>query len=53
VFIIEKKIFSRISWPFSIKLCANHPRVKEIQNCANKGPHSLQMGDNHKNAKMT
>jgi hypothetical protein len=47
------KIFSRTSRPISIKLSTNHPlRVKGILNCSNKGPGSLQRGDNHKNAKM-
>jgi hypothetical protein len=50
---IEKKIFfSRTSRPISIKLDTNHPWVKGISNCSNKGPCPLQSGDNHKNAKM-
>ena len=49
---IEKKIFSRISWPISIKLGIGHPWVKEILNCSNKGPGPLQRGDNYKNTKM-
>jgi hypothetical protein len=50
---IEKKIFfSRTSRPITIKLCINHPWVKGILNCSNKGPGPLQRGDNHKNAKM-
>jgi hypothetical protein len=48
---IEKKIFSRTSRPISIKLGTNHPLVKGILNCSNKGPGPLQRGDNHKNAK--
>jgi hypothetical protein len=38
--------------PISIKLCTNHPWIKEILDCTNKGPGPLQSGDNHKNAKM-
>jgi hypothetical protein len=50
---ILKKIFSfRTSRPISIKLDANHPWVKEILNCSNKGPGPFQRGDNHKNAKI-
>jgi hypothetical protein len=30
----------------------NHPWVKGILNCSNKGPGPFQMGDNHKNAKL-
>jgi hypothetical protein len=48
----EKKIFSRISRPVSIKLGANHPWVKRILNCSNKGPGPLETGENHKNAEM-
>jgi hypothetical protein len=51
VFILKKK-FSRTSEPISIKLGTNHPYVKGIQNCTNKGPGTLQKGDNHKNANM-
>jgi hypothetical protein len=47
---IEKKTFSRTSWPISIKLGKNHPWVKGILNCSNKGLDHLQRGDNHKNA---
>jgi tRNA splicing ligase len=47
---ILKKILSRASWPISIKLDANHPRVKGILNCTNKEPGPFQRGDNHKNA---
>jgi hypothetical protein len=32
------KTFSRTSWPKSIKLGTNHPWVKGIQVCSNKGP---------------
>ena len=49
---IEKIFFSRTSRPISIKLGIDHPWVKEILNCSNKGPGLLQRGDNHKNAKM-
>ena len=46
---IEKKIFSRTSWPISIKLGTNHPWVQGILNCSIKGPDPLQRGDNCKN----
>jgi hypothetical protein len=46
------KIFSRTSRPLSIKLVINHPWVKGILNCWNKGPGPFQRGDNHKNAKI-
>jgi hypothetical protein len=46
---ILKKIFSRTSWSISIKLDINHPRVKGILNCSNKGSSSLQRGDDHRN----
>jgi hypothetical protein len=36
----------------SIKLGKNHPWVKGILNCSNKGPGPLQRGDNNKNAKI-
>jgi hypothetical protein len=49
---ISKKVFSRTSWPISIKLGTNHLWVKGIVNCTNKGPGPLQRGDNHKNAKI-
>jgi hypothetical protein len=52
VFILKKKIFSRTSWPIPVKLDINHPWVKGILNCSNKGPGPLQRGDNHKNTKM-
>jgi hypothetical protein len=47
-----KILFSRNSWPKSIKLGANYPWVKGIQVRSNKGPGPLQKGDNHKNVKM-
>jgi hypothetical protein len=47
-----KKIFSRTSRRISIKLGINHPWVKEILNCLNKGPGPLQRGDKYKTAKM-
>jgi hypothetical protein len=46
-----KKI-SRTSSPIPIQLCTNHPLIKEIQYCTNKGLGPLQRGDNNKNAKM-
>jgi hypothetical protein len=42
---IEKKIFSRTRRPISAKLSTNHPWVKGILNCSNKGP-------NHQISKM-
>jgi hypothetical protein len=36
----------------SIKLGTNYPWAKRIKVCSNKGPGSLQRGDNYKNAKM-
>jgi hypothetical protein len=49
---ILKKIFSRTSWPISIKLGINHPLVKGILMYSNKLPGPHQRGDNHKNAKI-
>jgi hypothetical protein len=49
---ILKEIFSRTSRPISIKFDIDHPWVKGILNCSNKGPGPLQRGDNLKNAKM-
>jgi hypothetical protein len=42
------KIFSRTTWPISIKLGTNHPWVKGIPNCSNEESGPLQRGDNHK-----
>jgi hypothetical protein len=47
-----EKTFSRISRSISIKLGTNHPWVKGLQNCSDKGPGPLQRGGNHKNAKI-
>jgi hypothetical protein len=47
-----KKIFSKTSGSISIKLGTNHPWVRGIINCSNKGPDPLQRGDNHKSVKM-
>jgi hypothetical protein len=44
-----KIFFSRTSRPKSIKPGINHPWVKGMQVCSNKGPGPLQRGDNHKN----
>jgi hypothetical protein len=44
---IFKKIFSRTSKPYSIKLGTNYLWVKGIQVCSNKGPSPLQRGDNN------
>jgi hypothetical protein len=52
MFILKKKVFSRTNRPISIQLDTNHPWVKGISNCSNKGPGPLQRGDNHKNAKI-
>jgi hypothetical protein len=42
--ILKKKIFfSRTSRPISIKLGMNHPWVKDILNCSNKGPGPFQI----------
>jgi hypothetical protein len=32
-----------------MKLSTNHPKVREIQNCSNKGPDPFQRGGNYKN----
>jgi hypothetical protein len=47
-----KIFFSRTRRPISIKLGTNHPWVKGILNCTNKGPDPLHRGDNHKNVKI-
>jgi hypothetical protein len=44
-------IFSRTSRPNSIKLGTIYPWMKGNQICYNKGPGSLQRGDNHKKVK--
>jgi hypothetical protein len=50
MFILKKKIFfSRTSRPISKKFGTNHPWVKGILNCLNKGQGPLQRGDNLKN----
>jgi hypothetical protein len=41
---ILKNISSRTSTPISIKLGANHPWVKGILNCTNKGPRCSSKG---------
>jgi hypothetical protein len=46
---LKKIFFSRTIGHNSIKLGTNHPWVKGIQVCSNKGPGPLQRGDNHKN----
>jgi hypothetical protein len=40
--ILEKKIFSKTSFPISIKLDANYPCMKEIQACSDKGTDAHQ-----------
>jgi hypothetical protein len=47
-----KILFSRTSWPKSIKLGTNYSWVKKIQVSSNKRPGPLQRGDNHKIVKM-
>jgi hypothetical protein len=42
MFILKKIYFSRTSRPISIKIGTNHPWVKGILNCSNKGPGPLQ-----------
>jgi hypothetical protein len=45
-----KIVFStRNNWPISIKLDINHPCIKKIEGCLNKGPDHLQKGSNCKN----
>jgi hypothetical protein len=46
-----KILFSRTSWPNSIKLGTNWSWVKETQVYSNKEPRSLQRGNNYKNVK--
>jgi hypothetical protein len=48
--LILEKIFSKTSWPISIKLHANYPCMKGIQVCLDKGTNPRQRKDNHKNA---
>jgi hypothetical protein len=48
VYIEKKNFFSRTSSPISFKLGINHPWVKGIINCSNKGLGPLQRGDNLK-----
>jgi hypothetical protein len=42
MFILKKKFFSRTGRPISIKLGTNHPWVKEIFDCTNKGPYLVR-----------
>jgi hypothetical protein len=49
---ILTKIFSKTSRPISMKLDTNHPWVKGIPNCSNKGSDHLQRGDNNKTKNM-
>jgi hypothetical protein len=42
MFILKIIFFSRTSRTISIKLGINHPWVKGILNCSNKGPGPLQ-----------
>jgi hypothetical protein len=46
-----KIFFSRTSRPKSIKLGTEYPLVKRIQVYSNKGPGTLQTGDNHRNVR--
>jgi hypothetical protein len=48
----KRVVFSRTSWPFSIKLGTIYPWVEEIQICSNKGLGPIQRGENHKNVKI-
>jgi hypothetical protein len=41
--------YSRTSRPNSIKLNTNYPLMKGIKVSSNKGPGTIQRGDNHKN----
>jgi hypothetical protein len=50
--ILKKIFFSRTSRSISMILDTNHAWVKGILNCSNKGPDSLQRGDNYKIAKI-
>jgi hypothetical protein len=52
MFILKKIFFSRTSRPISIKRGINHPWVKGILNCSNKGLGPLQREGNLKNAKI-
>jgi hypothetical protein len=52
MFILKKVFFSSTVMPISIKIGVNHPWVKGILNCSNKGPGPFQRGDSLKNAKM-
>jgi hypothetical protein len=51
VLILKEIFFSRTSRPISIKLDTNHPWIKGILNCSNKGPGSLERGDNYQKCK--
>jgi hypothetical protein len=44
MFILKKKIFSRIRRPISLKLGTYNPWVKIIQTCINKGPDTMGWG---------
>jgi hypothetical protein len=44
MFILKKIYSSRASTPISIKLGANHPEVKGILNCTDKGSRSSSKG---------
>jgi hypothetical protein len=46
---IKKKSSLEPVGQFLMKLGSNHPLVKDVLNCSNKGPGSLQRGDNRKN----
>jgi hypothetical protein len=52
MFILKKIFFSRTSRPISVTLGTNHPWVKGILNCSNKGPGPLQRGDIYQIAKV-
>jgi hypothetical protein len=44
VFILKKEFSQKTGRPISIKLKINHPCVKEILNCSDKGAGPLQKG---------
>jgi hypothetical protein len=52
MYVYTEKNFSRTRGQISIKPGTNHPWVKGILNCSNKGTGFLQGGDNHTYAKI-
>jgi hypothetical protein len=49
VFILKRKSSLEPAGEFQSNFITNHPWVKGILNCSNKGPGPLQRGDNYKN----